>query len=470
MKEWFTVSKEGLRELQLGKPKHYVLRELIQNAWDEPIKECRVSIRRDGEYTIIIVEDDSPVGFRDLSHSYTLFGKTYKRKDPEKRGRFNLGEKQAFSICEECLIKTTKGTVIFDNEGRREASGGTKKGTIVRVKLKTTQREYEEMIEVVKRYLVPKNIRFMVNGETIKYIEPDIEFSASLLTEWEKDGVLRANQRKTNVQVFKVNGQTPLLYEMGLPVTEIDCQFSINVQQRVPLAVDRETVSQSFLKDLYAEVLNHTIDLIEKEKSSDTWIRVGMTDDRVDGQVVRGIVKKRYGDKVCVANPFDKVSVDEAIAHGYNVIRGSEMSKKEWSAVRDAGAIESSSALFGASGFGGAEIVKDLTENQKAVKRYAKKIAKRLLGFDLKVVFVKAKSNEMASFGDKKLSLNLTNLPSNFFNEPVSEKTTDLIVHELGHYVGMHTEKQYHQLLTKLGAGLVMVALSEPEFFKVNGK
>ena len=39
-KSWFEVSKEGLKELQEGKPKHFIARELIQNAWDEQIKTC----------------------------------------------------------------------------------------------------------------------------------------------------------------------------------------------------------------------------------------------------------------------------------------------------------------------------------------------------------------------------------------------------------------------------------------------
>ena len=33
---WFEVDKDGLRQLQEGKDKRYLLRELIQNAWDEP--------------------------------------------------------------------------------------------------------------------------------------------------------------------------------------------------------------------------------------------------------------------------------------------------------------------------------------------------------------------------------------------------------------------------------------------------
>lgn len=32
-KSWFEASKEGLRELQEGKPKHFIARELIQNAY-----------------------------------------------------------------------------------------------------------------------------------------------------------------------------------------------------------------------------------------------------------------------------------------------------------------------------------------------------------------------------------------------------------------------------------------------------
>ena len=126
---WFEVDKNGLRELQAGKPKHYILRELIQNAFDEPITECRATLKYNKGKTTIKIDDDSPIGFRDLKDSYTLFKHTYKRKNPEKRGRFNVGEKQAFSICESARVETTKGTIIFDKKGRRKSSKKTEKGT-----------------------------------------------------------------------------------------------------------------------------------------------------------------------------------------------------------------------------------------------------------------------------------------------------------------------------------------------------
>ena len=467
-KEWFSVDKEGLKELQSGKPKHYILRELIQNAWDEPITECNVTIEKKDEFVMITVKDDSPIGFRDLKDSYTLFGHTYKRKDPEKRGRFNIGEKQAFSICEECIVTTTKGTVIFNNEGRKHTTTKTKKGTVVGVKLKATEQECGEMINTVMNYLVPKNIKFTVNGVVISYRTSLKEFQAKLLTEWEKDNVFRRSQRLTTVHVFKPSEQgKSTLYEMGIPVTEIECDFDIDVQQKIPLSVDRETVLQSFLKDLYAEVLNQMHNEIEGDRSSQTWIRTGMTDERIQEEAVKDIITKRYGDKVCVANPFDKISVDEAISHGYNVIKGTEMSKEEWDAVKQANMIPSSSELFGHS-FTDSDIITNITENQKATANYAKKIAKRLLNLDLKVQFVRSKASMMAGFGDGTLTFNLSNLPKTFFDQPISVITTDLIIHELGHFSGMHTEKKYHELLTKLAGELVILALTEPEFFEVS--
>jgi len=42
-KNWFEVSREGLRQLQAGKSKDFVVRELIQNAWDEDISICHLS-------------------------------------------------------------------------------------------------------------------------------------------------------------------------------------------------------------------------------------------------------------------------------------------------------------------------------------------------------------------------------------------------------------------------------------------
>ena len=66
----------------------------------------------------VVVDDNSPVGFRDLSHAYTIFAESYKRGNPELRGQFNFGEKLFLSLCRTATISTTTGTVTFDDQGR----------------------------------------------------------------------------------------------------------------------------------------------------------------------------------------------------------------------------------------------------------------------------------------------------------------------------------------------------------------
>ena len=72
-KSCFEVDKEGLKVLQLGKPKTYIIRELVANAWDENITLCKIETIHENGIATISVEDDNPEGFRDLTDSYTIF-------------------------------------------------------------------------------------------------------------------------------------------------------------------------------------------------------------------------------------------------------------------------------------------------------------------------------------------------------------------------------------------------------------
>jgi hypothetical protein len=122
-KQWFDVDKSGLSKQVEEQPKGRLIGELVQNALDEAgVTQIAVTValvpgRPLGDLT---VEDDSPEGFRDLTHAYTLFAPSYKRDNPEKRGQFNLGEKMVLAVCESASISTTKGTVLFSDEGRIE--------------------------------------------------------------------------------------------------------------------------------------------------------------------------------------------------------------------------------------------------------------------------------------------------------------------------------------------------------------
>lgn len=468
MKNWFDVDVEGLKALQKGKPKTFIIRELVQNAWDENISTCEVDIAHTIDDKINIrVSDDSPEGFKNITDAYTLFRDTSKRKDAERRGRFNFGEKQLISVCTSAKVITTKGTIIFNDEGRTQTAETVDSGTIVFVELDGTDKEYIEMVEYAKTLLVPPKIKYVVNGEVIPAKKPYKVFEAILPTEIQDNGFLKKTKRKTKVHLVKeAEGK---LYELGIPVMDIDCQFGLDVQQKVPLSFDRDSVAQSFLKELYTETLNHTYQEIQPEHASDSWIRLGMSGKNISKEAIKHILTARYGEKFVVANPFDKNSIDEAIAQGYRVIAGSELSKEEWANIREEQLMQSSSDLFGSELLNCAKEIQP-DANQLETAKYAQRIAKKFLNCDIEVKFVVGGHGMVtAQYGGRRLTFNVSKLKG-FFDKPISAQTTDLILHELGHEGGNHTEHSYHQLLTKLSGQLVMYALQDPGFFKWRDK
>jgi len=452
---WFEVDKAGFQALQSGKPKYHAVRELIQNALDEDVKRIIVTTHYDRGNLDVCVEDDGG-GFRDIKDAYTLFADTYKRPDATKRGRFNLGEKQAFAICKSAEIKTTSGTIVFDENGRHRKREKTEKGTVVQIFMtKVTREEYEEILDFFKLLIVPPSIDLVINEESAVQRTPTHTFQTKLQTEYLKDGEFKPTKRITDVELFDARGRKAYLYEMGIPVCEIDCKYHINVQQRVPMSMDRDKVSESYLQDIFAEVLNNTFEELNPEESSETWVRMATSDDRISKDAIKTVVEKRYGDKVVVATPSDRLSVDDAKAHGFNILHGSMLSADEWEQMRKHDAIQSSHDMFGKTL---ATETDYITPNQemKRVGQLAKKIARHIFGIEISVVFVDSNASHRAYYGGRQLIFNVRRLPPDFFQHPLDEDVLEIIIHELGHEKGMHTEIAYHQALCQIGSALIM--------------
>lgn len=469
-KNWFEVDTKGLRELQAGKPKSHLVRELIQNALDEAKEKVRVDMQYNRGTLTVIVEDDG-IGFRDLKDAYTLFGNTYKRADHTKRGRFNIGEKQAFSLCKKAIITTTSGTVVFDDEGRHRTMDKTSNGTTVSVSITQVSREeYEEIKEFVRLLWPPKNIHLDVlvdaDGQVNKmeqwFYRPVIrQFNATLETELLENEMMSVRRKPTSVELTS-KAQTlgkSYLYEMGIPVCEIDCEYSINVQQRIPMSMDRDKVSEKYMRELYALVLNETHDILPKEKASDTWVRVATTSDKVSKDAVETVKKYRYGDKVVIANPFDKKSIDEAIASGFRVVYGSEMSKQEWDAFKGSGEMQTTTELFGEGTTANTRTLdsSEITEGMEAVSELVNKLAIVGLGINIECRFVESDATHDAWYMGRTIYFNVKRLKKSWFN--VNENMARIIslsLHELGHYEGkMHTEIEYHETITRIAGKII---------------
>lgn len=470
---WFEVSTEGLRALQLGKPKHFVVRELIQNAWDEQITSCEVEITRDlATRYCVTVRDDAPEGFKDLADSFTLFKATSKQRNPTQRGRFNFGEKQALAVCEEGTISTTKGTVRFTKAGREISKSCRDHGSEISLLLHMTFVEREELQAMLESYLPPKGIRFTVNGNDIPYREPRQIVTAALQTVIESMGALRTSMRKTAIHVLPKQ-ESARLYEMGIPVCEIECDFDLDVQQKIPLSPDRESVTPAYLAKLYAAVFSEVAKELSTEQAAQTLARTAVEHPHVSPEATQDWVKAVYGEKVVVANPRDQNSIDEAISRGYKVVYGSELPKGVWQNINKAeqelehAVMPSSTKLFGVQQLANAKPVTP-DADMRAVADLAKRIAVRCLKVEIGVSFISSAATISADYGNRHLRFNVKRLPEKFFQPRVDAKILDLLVHELAHEAGGHVDHSYHEAMTKLAGQLVMIALHEPEFFKAS--
>src|SRR5436309_8333094 len=156
-RQWFDVDRAGLGKQAEQQSKGRLVGELVQNALDEEgVTQIAVTLapvpgRPLAELT---VEDDSPEGFRDLAHAYTLFAESYKRSNPEQRGQFNLGEKVVLAVCESASISTTKGTVLFTGEGRTEKPRQKReRGSVFLGTIKMTREEFPQVCAYLRSLL-----------------------------------------------------------------------------------------------------------------------------------------------------------------------------------------------------------------------------------------------------------------------------------------------------------------------------
>lgn len=276
---WFEVDKQGLRNLVERHGMGRLIAELVQNALDEDVTTVAIELTPEPGRSLIslTVEDDAPEGFRNLDHAFTLFADSYKKNLPEKRGRFNLGEKLIIAMCQEATITTTTGTVVFEADGNRQVRPRARRerGSVFQAILRMTRAEFDEACVFLYSLLIPKNVTVTVNGCQILSRQPIHSFEASLETEIADDeGVLRRRVRKTQIELYEpIAGETATLYELGLPVVETGDRWHINVGQKVPLTLSRDNVPPAYLRGIRTLVLNEMHHQLTIEDANSVWVQ-----------------------------------------------------------------------------------------------------------------------------------------------------------------------------------------------------
>ena len=480
--EIFSVDPKGLAQILADKGKEFILYELWQNIRDEDVTEAEVYITKIPGRPAAIIEaiDNSPEGFRRISDAWTLFAPSYKKGDATKAGRFNLGEKlviaSSIAFGETTVIETTKGTVVFDKEGRHQIRPKRQVGTKVTTTVRMNQEEFEQVCEAAHCLIVPDHIKFKFNGEVIPTRSPVVVFEETLPTEVSDDeGNLRKTMRKTEIKVYEVVGdEKATIYELGIPIVATGDKFHVDISQKVPLNMNRDNVTPSYLRAVRTFVYNHTHDLVVGEgENTEKWVQEATEDERCTKEAVVHMKDERFGKDAVAYDPSDPEANNRCMGAGRTVIFGGSMSSGQWNNVRQsgsappAGKVSPTPKPYHEDGKPLNLIPEDKwTDGMHQVAKFAKTMALKTMDVGIAVDITSDITWRFrGTFGPGgPLVINRAKVGKKFFDEFPSniDKVVDFLVHEFGHqYASNHLSEDYYDALTMIAGKFAKTMLFE---------
>jgi hypothetical protein len=471
---WFVVSKEGLRKTLERKGKAFAIFELLQNGYDENSTKVSVTLTepKNGKSTLICT-DDAPLGYADLSCAHTMFAESKKKTDHKKRGRFNVGEKYVLALCDKATITSTTGRVLFNEDGTRSHDKvKTKVGSEFKGDLSLTAGEYSDLATQVKRVIPP--IPTFFNGVEIPIRKPLHSFTCMLPTEIaDENGISRSRQRQTTIRLYTpLAGERPTLYELGMPVVEIDGKWHIDVQQKVPLNIERDNVTPGYLRLLHVVLVNEMKDYLTPEDAAAAWVNDALASSKIAPETVKIVIKKRFGDKAVLYDNGDKGSNRECTAQDITVIpKGTftkEQTKNVVKVVQKAGDVIPTNKNY--------DTDKKLIPPDKLMD--AQSIYKNFVT-DVAPLMLDHKLQEVKFINDPDIPiLGCTHWmkPTEYiFTVNVAyhdvedwQANYDLLIHELSHHAVQrndHLFEGFWSTASEMGAKLVQISLTHPHLF-----
>lgn len=471
--EWFSISAEGLSEHY---KKTYMIRELLANSFDEDNQLIVVNISLNNatnEYIINIIDDDKD-GFDNLEDMFTLFRKTKKIDDTSVRGRFNHGEKGVLSLCNHAILKSTKGTVIFQPDGKRiiDTSVKTKRGSDLSFYIDLTKDEYTYLMNYIQFVKIPKGMKVQYNGTLYEYEKPKKVIEITLQT-W-KSQQTKAYYKNTEVFIYPLIDNNAYLMELGIPIQKIKYPFTIDVRQKIPLDTKRNAVKSTYLEDLFGQLANHKffLDSLNEENIAEDYVTIAMSSEHIEPKSAKKLVEMKMGsDKLIIANPFDQKANEKAVENGYTLIHSRDIPKSTREAIKTTG-IQTTSDIF-----------KENTENANIIPKSAysmgmkwiENVSIQFAKFSIqKTIRIQFNNNpncsELASYGTQTLSYNLGRLGMNFFDmkENIAQ-ISELLIHELAHDLKEredlpHLSRQYIDEIQRIAGKLVLWLMQEPNY------
>jgi len=478
----FKVDLQGLSNLLPHDNLGWIINELVQNFWDTDSPtgyiELDPMLKRKNKIKITVTDTD-PNGFLDLAHAFTLFAKSGKLATATKRGRFNLGEKLVIAYAVATggwvRIQTVNGGFYFDEKGRKTLRTKREAGSKIEVVCRGTLVQYDQLVWHTKSLIPPNNcdthLRALIRTIDEPYnhwlAKPTL-ISAAMATLptviADEDGVLRKTKRKTDVHIYEPReGETGMIYEMGIPVVSSGTPYHIDIQQKIPLAMERDNVTPSYRAKVHTLILNATADRLTKEEVAEDWVSTGLANRHCSTEALNEVLDTKYGSKRVVHDPNHPESSAVAVSKGYTVVYGGSETKQTWQNIRKKTPIQSASSVFDttnnvAFSSEGKDVTIPKDEwsfGMEDLANFSQCLFSALFSERLSVQFLNDPRGYEACFSSNNLSFNYRALRASKVNDWKKHKVEflDLIIHEFAHRFGdSHFSEKYWRATTKIGA------------------
>jgi histidine kinase/DNA gyrase B/HSP90-like ATPase len=483
MSSWLEVDVDGLRKTLSRKGKVCALHELIQNSWDAEATEVNVTLTKpkDGTSTLTCL-DNAPGGFADLTHAHTLFAESDKKDKVQKRGRFSAGDKYVLALMRSATVTSTTGQIVFQANGQRKTNDKhTEVGSEFKGVLNMTEEDYDDILSRIFSIIPPVNIATFVNGKHVPMRKPVHTFKVTLPSEIADDaGILRSRKREATVNLYAVqDGEKPTLYEMGIPVVPVDenLKWHVDIQQKVPLNIERDNVTPSYLREVFAAVLNEKVNELSEEDASAAWVTTGMESKKATATALNGVITKRFGEGAVRRDYGDKGSNREAQSRDRKVVERGSFTKAVWDNINQHRELLPKAGEVCPTDFTGlVPLVKfpreEWTPQMVAYADFLGVMAPELINHTITVEYVKDDRVEFRGCTRWKKGSFVMEINLEYHNVADWQGNIYLMLHEFAHHrvqSNDHLWRRFYDTVNTLGARLVKLALRERDLFSDHG-
>jgi len=308
----FDIDNNGWKRMNAGRDPGHLVREAISNCFDvEDVTSVVVML--DQQSHTISIEDDSRIGIVDKSFVSTVF-MTGKDDSPTKRGRKGRGLKELIAVADWAVVDTIGFKTTFI-AGRVTETSTRTVGTKVTLRIDTwNEQEFDKIRSFLKMVIAPSWITLKVDGVPLvgKRIRSTFPFYGA--THVVKNDVQVEVYRNTSADIINLSKGETLgwIYEMGIPVQQLQTRFHININQRIPLNDNRDSISSWFLASLYGKVLDHMAPNMSAGALRHEWVSAGI--GYVSSTTSKVIATKLIGD-------LDKAAIASINSRANDIVR-----------------------------------------------------------------------------------------------------------------------------------------------------